>query len=75
MNRVSMQWVRGTIEKVSATFLEAWLAAWLVLEGATPADLVTAEVAGIGFAAAVATFVKCLASLKVGNRESASMVE
>lgn len=75
MQSISTQWARGSAEKVVATFLEGWLGAWLILEGATPSDLITADAAGIGFAAAVATFIKCLVSLRVGNRASASMAE
>lgn len=75
MQNISTQWIRGSAEKVGATFVEGWLGAWLVLEGATPADLITSDAASIGFAAAVAAFAKCLASLKVGNHDSASMAE
>jgi hypothetical protein len=72
---ISPQWVRGTVEKVVATYIEAWLAAWLILEGASIGDFFTEETLGIGLVAAVAALLKCITALNVGDPDSATMLE
>jgi hypothetical protein len=70
-----MTWLRDTAERVIVTFLEAWLAAWMVIENVTADKLFEQDVLMIGLLAAVGAFLKALAATNVGRRDSASLVE
>lgn len=68
-----MTWLKDTAERVIVTFIEAWLAAWIVLENATANDLFESDVLTIGLVAAVGSLLKALAATRVGEPESASL--
>lgn len=70
-----MTWVKDTAERVIVTFLEAWLGAWVVVEGTTVDELFDSTVLMVGVAAAVAALLKALAATRAGNPESASLFE
>lgn len=70
-----MTWVKDTAERVLVTFLEAWLAGWLVLTEKGLDTLFTEESLLVGLVAAVAALVKALAARQTGDSESASLVE
>lgn len=65
--------VKDLAERVVVTFLEAWLAAWLVIADHELEQLFDSDTLMVGVAAAVAALVKALAARKVGDEESASL--
>jgi hypothetical protein len=68
-----MRWVIDTLERVIVTFLEAWLAAWLVLSDKDFSNFFSHDVLLIGFVAAIGSFLKCLTALTFTSTGSASL--
>lgn len=73
--RYGMTWVRDTAERVVVTFVEAWLAAWLIIEEVTASQLFEEDVLMIGLVAAVGAFLKALAAANVGANGTASLAD
>lgn len=70
-----MSWIKDTVERVVVTFVEGWLAAWIVIEDVTADKLFDPTVLTVGLVAAVGALLKALAATRVGREESASLAD
>lgn len=70
-----MTWLRDTVERVIRTFLQGWLAAWLIIEDKTFDTLFTEDVLLIGVVAAVGAFLTAIGGAQVGTSQSPSFQE
>lgn len=70
-----MTWLKDTAERVAVTFVQAWLAGWLILTDKGFDNLFTEDSLLIGVVAAVGALLKALAARQTGDSDSASLIE
>ncbi len=70
---LSAVFIKDLAERVVVTFIEGWVAAWLVLQDRRLDNLFAPETLMVGVVAAVAALGKALAASQVGDPDSASL--
>lgn len=71
---MTLRWLADTAERAGKTFLQAYLAFWVALEGASVDNLFTKDALDVAALATAGVVLLALGGLKIGAKDSASLL-